>query len=120
MHIVVHCPSCGSPYQLDPGLRGKRIRCPNAICRAVFEVREDNERSERVPEVIPPPAPPPPKPSQPASPSVVDSLPILEAEVVVPAPVKIDGPVYKLDPVDGDGARPEPGPREVPAWQQPP
>jgi outer membrane protein assembly factor BamB len=41
VHITVTCPSCFSRYQLDPGLRGQRMRCPNPTCREVFEVRAD-------------------------------------------------------------------------------
>ncbi len=44
MHITVYCPHCQSRYQLDPTLRGKRMRCPNNLCRMVFEVREEGER----------------------------------------------------------------------------
>ncbi len=43
MHLSVTCPRCESKYQLDAGMRGKRMRCPNTICRAVFEAREDND-----------------------------------------------------------------------------
>ena len=42
MPLSVTCPRCESKYQLDAGMRGKRMRCPNPICRAVFEVRDDN------------------------------------------------------------------------------
>ncbi|MBY0526914.1 MAG: PQQ-binding-like beta-propeller repeat protein [Gemmataceae bacterium] len=43
MHINVFCPRCGSRYQLKPELRGQRMRCPKAICREVFEVKESAE-----------------------------------------------------------------------------
>ncbi len=43
MHLAVTCPRCQSKYQLDPGMRGKRMRCPNTICRAIFEVRGDDD-----------------------------------------------------------------------------
>ena len=36
MQLSVSCPRCESKYQLDAGMRGKRMRCPNPICRAVF------------------------------------------------------------------------------------
>jgi tetratricopeptide (TPR) repeat protein len=48
MHITVYCPHCQSRYQLDPALRGKRMRCPNNLCRLVFEVREEREGERRV------------------------------------------------------------------------
>src|SRR5262245_47272070 len=41
MHLSVTCPRCNSKYQLAADMRGKRMRCPNPICRAVFEVRDD-------------------------------------------------------------------------------
>lgn len=63
MHITVHCPSCGSKYQLDPAMRGRRMRCPNSVCREVFEVREDagtparpTGRATRPDEAVEPPA----------------------------------------------------------------
>jgi outer membrane protein assembly factor BamB len=43
MHLAVTCPRCESKYQLAADMRGKRMRCPNPICRAVFEVRDDND-----------------------------------------------------------------------------
>ena len=78
MHITVLCPQCQSRYQLDPSLQGKRMRCPNAICRAVFEVRAETT------------APPTPSKSEIANenPAVTggvgDVVPILQAEAVVP------------------------------------
>ena len=38
MHLRVTCPVCKTEYQVDPSLRGKRMRCPNLICRTVFDV----------------------------------------------------------------------------------
>src|SRR5438874_13809356 len=40
MHLTAYCPSCHSRYQLDVSLRGQRIRCPNPVCREVFEVQD--------------------------------------------------------------------------------
>jgi outer membrane protein assembly factor BamB len=40
VHITAYCPSCHSRYQLDPSLRGQRMRCPNPVCREIFEVQE--------------------------------------------------------------------------------
>lgn len=39
MRLTVTCPECQSEYQVDSSLRGKRMRCPNPICRAAFEVK---------------------------------------------------------------------------------
>ena len=41
MHLAVVCPACQNQYQVDPNLRGKRMRCPNPICRTVFEVADE-------------------------------------------------------------------------------
>jgi hypothetical protein len=49
MHLSVTCPRCESKYQLDAGMRGKRMRCPNPICRAVFDVRDDNDPPVQTP-----------------------------------------------------------------------
>lgn len=43
MRLSVTCPRCQSKYQLDAAMRGKRMRCPNSICREVFEARDDAE-----------------------------------------------------------------------------
>ena len=51
MHLSVTCPRCESKYQLDAGMRGKRMRCPNPICRAVFDVRDDNDPPVQTPPV---------------------------------------------------------------------
>jgi hypothetical protein len=81
MHIKTLCPRCESTYQVDPGLKGKRMRCPNTLCRAIFEVRDVAEAA--APAIAPPPAPvTPPTPAR--SGSVGDLVPILSAEVAVP------------------------------------
>ena len=46
MHIITYCPSCQSRYQLEPDLVGKQIRCPNPVCRQVFEVQVDGQNGE--------------------------------------------------------------------------
>src|SRR5436190_12030747 len=87
VHLAVICPRCGSRYQVDPNLRGKNMRCPNAVCRAVFEVREEGAA---------PPAPPvAPKVEAPAAPrsgnvsgTVGEIVPILQAEAVTETPVQ--------------------------------
>jgi outer membrane protein assembly factor BamB len=81
MHIKTVCPRCESSYQVDPGLKGKRMRCPNPLCRAVFEVRDADQAPP-----APPPAPTPP-PSLPVrSGTVGDVVPVLTGEAVAPIP----------------------------------
>jgi hypothetical protein len=57
--INVECPICGNKYQLRPDMLGKRMRCTNPTCRAVFEVQES--------------APPPLQPTRPAARPLPDS-----------------------------------------------
>lgn len=38
MAIIAFCPKCSARYELEPDLSGRKIRCENAECRAVFEV----------------------------------------------------------------------------------
>ncbi len=40
MHITAYCPECQSRYQLNADLRGRKMRCPNTACQAIFVVRE--------------------------------------------------------------------------------
>jgi hypothetical protein len=54
VHITAYCPSCRSLYQLDPGLRGQRMRCPNPVCREVFEVQEEPDDTRPKPPGIEP------------------------------------------------------------------
>jgi outer membrane protein assembly factor BamB len=101
VHISVHCPSCGSQYQVDPGLRGLRMRCPNPACRQVFQVWDEPELASRsdgdepiglvpIEEDYPParrPQPPAEKPRKAGSGAVGDIVPILDAEIAEePAP----------------------------------
>jgi outer membrane protein assembly factor BamB len=105
MHITVYCPSCHSRYQLDPGLRGQRMRCPNPVCREIFEVQDaapeeaPSTEAHTGPAAIPVESGPSDgagRPDRGASPketirttgSVGDLVPILDAEVVheVPPP----------------------------------
>jgi outer membrane protein assembly factor BamB len=46
VHIITYCPSCRNRYQLQPDLVGSKIRCPNPVCREVFEVRADGANGE--------------------------------------------------------------------------
>ena len=59
MRIKTTCPQCESTYQVDPDLKGKRMRCPNPICRAIFVVGEPGDVGPSSSLVAPsPPAPP--------------------------------------------------------------
>src|SRR2546422_4190299 len=78
-HIAVVCPRCQSRYQVEPSLRGLTMRCPNSVCRAIFEVREEGA----APPAPSPTAPIPPKTSQ-VSGTVGEVVPILRAEQVQP------------------------------------
>src|SRR5262245_12607054 len=132
MHIKTVCPHCESTFQVDPGLRGKRMRCPNALCRAVFEVREVTETPAAAP---PPPAPPIPRPSA-RSGNVGQMVPMLPAEAApetpreraappaVPAPAATPAPLAQHPSFDDffAGASPlnlaeaEPSPNSGPAF----
>lgn len=112
MHIVAFCPNCRSRYQLDPSLRGKKMRCPNTICRTVFEVREVGETTAPVPNTDEPAAKKPV-----VSGTVGDVVPVLAAEAVAPeiapsvavkesAPELIPPPVRKPPPKKGEPTRP--------------
>jgi hypothetical protein len=86
VQITVGCPKCETKYHLDPELRGQRMRCPNAQCRAVFEVRPLGEappaelprRSEG--STVGPAAPV----VEQTSGNVGDMVPILPAEAAAP------------------------------------
>jgi hypothetical protein len=94
--MIVYCPSCHTRYQLDPGLRGQHMRCPNPVCREVFEVQEavettsdngqnqpegDPDRGQNGPQVDPVSTAP-----LPMSGNVADLLPLLPAEQVEEGP----------------------------------
>ena len=86
MHIAAVCPRCESRYQLDESLRGKRMRCPNPLCKTIFEVRVEGEPP--APEAPKAAEPPPQKPAPAITGSVTDMLPVLSAELAEPAPPK--------------------------------
>jgi outer membrane protein assembly factor BamB len=58
VHITVYCPACNNRYQLHEEMRGKRMRCVNALCREIFEVREAGAKAETAPATAPAPAQP--------------------------------------------------------------
>src|SRR4051794_17795050 len=93
MHITVFCPHCQSRYQLDPSLRGKRMRCPNTICRMVFEVREESEaapppasKAEETPASVKKPV---------TTGSVGEVVPVLSAEAAPAEPALPETPTVK-------------------------
>ncbi len=128
-HIDVNCPSCGATFKLNPEMRGKRMRCPNSLCREAFVVQETS------------PPDPTPKPSEPEEPVAVappkknqtvgavgEIVPFLTSELaseaVVPAvaettvpPTPIVSEVVKLLPADPVAP---PAASEPPSWQEPP
>jgi outer membrane protein assembly factor BamB len=113
-HISVSCPQCESRYQVEPDLRGKLMRCPNPLCRFIFEVRDDALETERI---VPPPAEPLPVPRNQVSGTVGEILPILPVEAT-PAPDLDDW----LSTPDGNG---EPAPQTLQemgsgTWTAPP
>jgi outer membrane protein assembly factor BamB len=99
MQIKAICPRCESTYHVDPGMKGKRMRCPNAICRAIFEVRDAAETPPAAPPVVAPPQPATP----PRSGGVGDMVPILSAEA---APPPVPAPPPPPSPLERQPARP--------------
>lgn len=81
MLIPVTCPECQSVYQLEESMRGKRMRCPNVICRAVFEVPLDDANKPAENSV-----PQEEKPKRDQASNVVNMLPVLPAEIAEPEP----------------------------------
>ncbi len=79
-HLAVVCPRCRTRYQVEPGLRGLNMRCPNPSCRAVFEVQE--EAADK-PASVACPASPASPPNQ-VTGAVGEVVPMLSADVVAP------------------------------------
>ena len=79
MSIVAECPHCETRFNLQPDLVGKSMRCPNLDCRQVFVVQPVQPGG---------PTAPPKAPAVPprGTGSVEDFVPVVEAEVVKPAP----------------------------------
>src|SRR5262245_29982548 len=126
MHIIVVCPRCNTRYQLQPSMRGLKMRCQNPVCRQVFEV----PASDPTP---PPPGAGGPVQSGPAvsptvkqvSGSVGDIVPILNAEAIGQGPAPTPSP-----PTANAGgaagmvpllpAEPVSPPQDAPSWRQAP
>jgi outer membrane protein assembly factor BamB len=125
--ITIACPFCEWRFQVDSSLRGRQMRCPNADCREVFEVKELPPAPEAVIEGVPVPSAPP---AQQAG-RVEDMVPILGAEVAAPppapspAPAEPDWRTAPPPPVRARGATPPPEPvakpvAPPPAAEEPP
>ena len=125
-HISIICPHCQSRYQVEPDLCGRAMRCPNPVCRAVFEVKEEEPAPlPSRPAVKPQDMPKPP--SSHVSGSVGDMVPILTGEAVDPSPAPSpaspsSGQVQDQVPlVSGEEvSKPEKIPRSSPAWDKMP
>ncbi len=110
-HLTVSCPSCGVSYQLDPELRGKKIRCPNTLCRTPFIVKDDSE-----PDPPPEPnltAPPPPQPTDQVTGTVGSMVPLVSIEP--------DSSDTSGTPSAEDAPKPSSGEKpKFASWDQPP
>jgi len=111
MHISVTCPRCDSRYQVEPNLRGMNMRCPNPLCRTIFEVRVDGEEvpAARQP---PPAAPRDTGPPKQLSGSVGEIVPMIQAEAVpvaMPVPEQVPSPAAPVPVVSVAPIRVEPG-----------
>jgi hypothetical protein len=113
MHIAAVCPRCESRYQVDDSLRGKRMRCPNPLCKTIFEVKaEGDQAAPEAPKAAEPPPPEIPPPT--VSGSVSDMLEGLSAELAEPAPPAVEKPV---EPKRRDKAAAPPAPPVKPTRQ---
>ncbi|MCI0462639.1 MAG: PQQ-binding-like beta-propeller repeat protein [Gemmataceae bacterium] len=110
MHIKTTCPRCHTTFQVEPTLRGKRMRCPRQECRFIFEVREDNG----IPAVPAPPGTPAEPTARHASGSVGELIPILQAEALEPPPPEPGSVNPPPPPVRTRGLTPTPAPPPKP------
>lgn len=100
MQIDVRCPRCESIYRVDQGLLGKKMRCPNAICRAIFQVRDPSAPVPKEPVTTPtPPSPSPDSPPNKPKERAGQGVPILPAEAVAP-PTTASPPSVPAPPDD--------------------
>lgn len=81
-HIAIVCPHCQSRYQVEPDLRGRAMRCPNPVCREVFEVKEEGTVSAPAAEASPKPRDVSKPTTSQVSGSVGDIVPMLTGEAV--------------------------------------
>ena len=133
MHITAYCPGCRTRYQVDPGLNGLKMRCPNPACRTVFVVEDrdsvksgtsksatDSSRGKRAGEN---------EAALAREKQKNEVLPVLEAEVLdetpespraVPPP-KSSGHVQDSVPLlEAEVLEEEPPVVEQPSWSRPP
>src|SRR5262245_23781426 len=85
-------------------MRGKRMRCPNNLCREILEVREATEpdgATSNGPSAIAPSPPPAPEKKGYVSGSIGEMVPFVTAEAAEAAPT----------------ALPTTKPLEAPSWQ---
>jgi outer membrane protein assembly factor BamB len=141
VHITVYCPRCNGRYYVDYHMRGKRMRCPNPVCRETFAVQEVSEPAAPGPGEPPQPvgediygfkpenAPLPPSAGRMTADTVHLTgdlgglVPILGAEPVedpnAPAGQQVDDVVPLLSAeIVTENLPPEP--RETASWQEPP
>jgi hypothetical protein len=116
VHIVVYCPSCRSRYQIDPQLQGKLMRCPNAACREVFEVRADEAEAEQAPK---PDSGSPGVTSSPV-PNPLEQVPFFAADMVQQAAEEKSPASAQVEAAELDEARIGPQEGTVGAWHTPP
>ncbi|MGF1579596.1 MAG: hypothetical protein ACFCD0_09550, partial [Gemmataceae bacterium] len=110
-HLTVSCPACGVPYQLDPELRGKKIRCPNTLCRSTFVVKDDSEPES--PPALPVPTSPLPQTTNQVTGTVGSMIPLVSTEPVSSDSSDQANPNEILDPSSGET------PQFI-SWDQPP
>lgn len=113
MQISVTCPQCQSNYQLDPSMRGKRMRCHNSICQKVFEIKPDGE--PETPIKSSPTAPPPGPVGRVHSlqtGTVGDMIPVLSGAVE-------EAPPEEAPPVPTRVEEPAGPPSDTPAFASP-
>ena len=112
-HISILCPQCQSRYQVEPDLRGRAMRCPNPVCRAVFEVKEESEVGGQESEVRSQESGSRSQESgggKQVSGSVGEMVPMLSGEAVEPMP-----------PADGEKvSEPDKPQRVSPPWEKMP
>ncbi|MFO0864269.1 MAG: PQQ-binding-like beta-propeller repeat protein [Gemmataceae bacterium] len=117
MRIRVICPRCQSEYQLEESLRGKRMRCPNTICRAVFEVQDADAPSPAAPPPEPPPVEPPPTPDWQLAPPPVRGERIAEPQA--PIVTKPPAETKPAEPIRESAKEEEPAAKTL-AWDAAP
>lgn len=118
MRLTVTCPACQSQYQVDPNLRGKRMRCPNTICRKVFEIPGgEAEAPAPPPVVVSPVTPKPANVTRPPAPSWSAPPPVRATNRATISP---SSPVDFEPPTDFPGDEPAAAPSTPPSSEAEP